>query len=139
MFPEVQRCLAIRGAEIVLMPHAARCGNKWPLNSQMRKEVLLGHNLVVKKVFLSRCYDSAQFGLYCNQVGHAGPKVNHAGGLTVIGPYGDIIEDGGDSRKEKMLTTVLHSKHLEDRRKGKCFNLLVRRPQVYKELTNTEN
>ena len=139
MFPEVQRCLALKGAEVVLMPHAARCGNRWPLNSQMRKEVLSGHNLVVKKVFLSRCYDNGQFGIYCNQIGHAGPKVNHAGGLTVIGPYGDIIEDGGLSGGEKMIITVLHSKLLEQRRKSKCFNLLVRRPQVYKELTNTEN
>jgi len=138
MFPEVQRVLAIKGSEIILMPHAARCGNKWPLSEKAKKETVGVHKFTVKKIFASRCYDNGQFGLYCNQVGRAGPKVNHAGGLTVLGPDGSIIADSDNLLKEKMLITTLSAKILDDRRKCKCFNLLVRRPDLYTELTKND-
>ena len=134
MFCEVQRCLAVKGAEVIIMPHASRTCKKWPIEGEKKKEARSSQKKLVGQVYGARCYDNGQFGLYCNQVGHAGPNVTHAGGLFVIAPNGEIIADGGGSMKEKMIAVNLQAEMLNAKRKAACFNLMIRRPGLYSNL-----
>ena len=135
MFPEVQRCLAVKGAELVLMPHAARCSNKWPISVVTKKAVLAEQDLLIEKIFASRCYDNNQYGLYCNQRGHAGTNANFIGGLAVLGPNGNVVAHKTDTVKNGLLVVTLSANELIRRRKRPCSTLLVRRPEVYSDLT----
>ena len=135
MFPEVQRCLAIEGAEIIIMPHAVRCGKKWPLPTSIAAKLRQEQQFLVEHVLASRCYDNGQFGLYCNQTGHAGPQVNHAGGLAVIKPDGNTMVSKFAPMSNTMVCATLNATELNVRRKSSCFNLLVRKPHLYTELT----
>lgn len=136
MFPEVQRILGVKGAEIVLMPHAARCGPDWPLDANQKARVHEDQRRLVERVYTTRCRDNAQFGLYCNQAGPAGEGVNHAGGLAVLSPAGEVLAEAGyESFEDTMLVFELKSRILQDVRKSCCLPLLVRRPELYGDLS----
>jgi len=136
LLPEVARIAAVKGAEVVLMPHAARCG-PWPRTRKQQAQCIAGLKAVWRKCYGARAYDNGMFVIANNQAGHAGdaPDTNHAGGILIFDPSGDVIAESQTERiAEEMVVARLNTKDYEARRAAACFNLQTRRPDLYGDL-----
>ncbi len=134
-FPETARLAAINGAEVFLAPHAARCG-EWEddLDKQLLKIKAVMDN--ARMTHCGRAYDNGMFVVYCNQAGPAGPETNHCGGLLVVDPGGKILCEGQSSRiEDEMILCDLPAEAYDARRRGRCFNLQTRRPEIYGDIS----
>jgi predicted amidohydrolase len=133
-FPEVARVAAIKGAEVFLAPHAARCG-QWPDDEEKQREKVCSGKLRAKMTHSARAYDSGLFVIYCNQAGPAGPETNHCGGILFVDPDGEVIaESQTELIEDDMVICDLKAEAYEARRRARCFNLQTRRPEIYGEL-----
>lgn len=83
LFPEVSRVAAVRGAEVYLMPHAARCG-RWPRDAEAQSRLITQTKALWTRAYAARAYDNGMYVAVCNQAGKAGrrPLANHAGGSS---------------------------------------------------------
>lgn len=77
-FPEITTTLALKGADIVLMPHASG------LDPARRKETW-------DRILPARAYDNTVFVAACNQIGQNGVGTEFFGGACIIDPRGRII------------------------------------------------
>lgn len=139
LFPEVARIAAVKGAEVYLMPHAARCGT-WPRGHKAQAHAIATTKRIWTKCYASRAYDNGMFVVVCNQAGHAAdvPVTNHAGGILIFDPNGDpIAESQTDRITEEIVVHRLEAKAYERRRRSACFPLQTRRPEIYGELCRT--
>ncbi|MCD6365854.1 MAG: hypothetical protein J7M14_08265 [Planctomycetes bacterium] len=140
LVPEVARCLAVRGVELVLAPHAARFG-KWPREAAGRRRAVAGAKRNWLKVHCCRAYDNGCYVGICNAVGRAavgirGVEANHAGGAMIIDPRGEMLDESRSKDiREEMLVTHLAGAAVAERRSGKCFNLQTRRIEAFGALT----
>lgn len=135
LFPEVSRILALKGAEVILSPHAARFG-RWRKKGQ--RKIVANQKKFYRKVYASRAYDNGVFFVVVNQAGPAGEETNHAGGTMVFDPEGEVIAESKTKIiEEEMVVATLESARYEKRRSGRCFNLLTRRPEIYGEIARS--
>lgn len=135
VFPETARIAAIKGAEVYLAPHAARCG-QWPeeLSGQRKRVAALKRN--ARMTFRSRAWDNGMFVIYCNQAGPAGEDTNHAGGILFVDPSGEVLaESETELIEDEMVVCDLEAELFELRRRARCFNLQTRRPEIYGEIS----
>ncbi len=131
MLPEVARIAAVRGAEVYLMPHASRFG-EWTSDADRRQQIVRSHKQAHRKYYTSRAYDNGMFVVDCNQAGPAGPNTNHAGGILIFGPDGEVIaESVTDWIEDDMVICELSAEAYAARRRAACFNLQTRRPEIY--------
>lgn len=136
MFPELSRCLALDGAELLLAPHAARFGD-WPAAQADRERAVARNKDHWRLVHRCRAYDNGCYVAVCNAAGRAaleieGVEANHAGGCMVVDPNGEVIAESATTDvEEEMIVVPLLGDAVAARRRGKCFNLQVRRPEVY--------
>lgn len=139
LFPEVPRVAALRGAEVYLMPHAARCG-KWPSGAASQAESIAQHKHVWTKVFASRAYDNGMFVVLCNQAGRADRETqnSHVGGILVFDPSGEVLAQSQATRiVEEIVITRLEAQQYEARRQSQCFMIQTRRPELYGEIVRS--
>ncbi len=135
-FPEVSRCLAVKGAELLLCPHAARFG-RWPAAPAGRKKVVRSHKASWKLIQQARACDNGVYVALCNTAGRSagklrGVEANHAGGCMVFDPRGKAVaESGAKDIREEMIVVELRGEAVAERRGGRCFNLQTRRPEVF--------
>jgi len=140
MFPEVARIAALKGAEVYLMPHASRCG-AWPRALKLQAQRVANLKAVWRKCYGARAYDNGMFVVANNQAGHAGdePETNHAGGVMIFDPNGDVIAESLTQRlTEETVVGCLQARQYERRRSAACFNLQTRRPEIYGEISQME-
>lgn len=136
LFPEVARVAAVKGAEVYLMPHAARCGS-WPRGAKAQAAAIAGTKDIWRRCYAGRAYDNGMFVVVCNQAGHAGddPMTNHAGGILVFDPNGCVIAESQSQRiAEEIVIHRLEAEQYGARRRSGCFNLQTRRPEIYGQL-----
>ena len=135
-FSEVSRCLAVKGAELLCCPHAARFGH-WPSSPAGRKKAVSGHKANWKMIQAARAYDNGVYVALCNTAGRSaeglkGVKANHAGGCMVFDPRGRVVaESRAKDIREEMIVVELKGERVAERRRGRCFNLQTRRPEVF--------
>ncbi len=133
-FPETARIAAIKGAEVYLAPHAARCG-QWSADLSKQRKKVARVKSQARMTFRSRAYDNGMFVIYCNQAGPAGEDTNHCGGVLFIDPSGDVLaESTTDVIEDELVVCHLEAEDFEMRRRGRCFNLQTRRPEIYGEI-----
>ena len=135
-FPEVPRIAALRGAEVYLMPHAARCG-EWPEDEESRCRTVANSKRYWSRVFATRALENGMFAVVCNQAGRAGtiPTANHAGGVMVFDPAGETVaESATETIEEEMVLCRLEAASFIARRQANCFYLQTRRPELFEEL-----
>ncbi len=138
--PEPARCLAVKGAELILAPHAARFGN-WPKNPADRRRAVKGMKEGWSQVHRCRALDNGTYVGVCNTAGRSatgikGVEANHAGGCMVFDPQGNVIASSKSRDiKDEMIVVELDSSPVTEARKRKCFNLQTRRPEVFGALT----
>jgi len=137
-FPEVARCLAVRGAEIILAPHAARSG-VWRHKAE-RQGALRRRKEEWRLVLACRARDNGCFILACNTAGASAEELpdveaNHAGGCMAFDPRGRLVaESTSTDVADEIVLAQLDGDLVAQRRREPCFNLQTRRPEVFAAL-----
>jgi len=121
-FPELSTLLALKGAEVIFVPHAS------PRESSEQKQERWLRYLT------ARAYDNSVFVVACNQEGKGESGLNFSGAALVLDPRGEVIasskEDGGG-----MIFAELKKDTLQRVRESpRGFFLRKRRPDLYREL-----
>ncbi len=134
LFPEVPRILALKGAEVILSPHASR----YAKGKGDQRQVVSNQKDFYRKVYASRAHDNGVFYAAVNQAGCAGEETSHAGASIVFDPQGDVVaESETEIIEPEMVVADLDASRYESRRSSRCFNLLTRRPEIYGELARS--
>jgi predicted amidohydrolase len=121
-FPEISRVMALKGAELILLPHASPRGNP-----EEKMESWLRH-------LPSRAFDNSLFVVACNQVGETSGGLSFPGVILGIDPSGRIIESYGGSQ-ERMILIELKGRLLEEVRNHRMRHFLPhRRPELYEDI-----
>ncbi len=136
LLPEMARCLAVRGAELLLCVHAGRFG-KWPRNAAGRRAAVQALKRDWRLIHMCRAYDNGCYVALCNTAGRSavglrGVEANHAGGCIVINPGGEVIaESRTRDIRDEMIVVPLDGHAVAARRSEICFNLQTRKPEVF--------
>lgn len=118
-FPEISTIMALRGADIVFMPHASPRGTP-----SEKLESWLRH-------MTGRAFDNALFIAACNPVGTSPSGFPFPGVILLLGPDGRLMEQhlGGE---EHLLVATLDRSLLEDIRRHRMkYFLPNRRTDLY--------
>jgi len=147
LFPEPARILALRGADLLLMPHAARI-KMWDErpNSEVEArrysfEFLRGYGL--------RARENACFAVLADQAGRAGwvdlyprnhpNQPHHAGAAIIFGPDGGVIAHAQTERiQDEMVVATLEAAGLARERSQPNYTLRTRRPELFGELVREQ-
>jgi N-carbamoylputrescine amidase len=127
--PEVARILALKGAEIILMPHAWSNEDVFgpPTSGKYedrRKEVL---------TFIpSRAYDNRAYVVYVDQVGRVSAQYSYPGFSALFNPKGEILTEAGPT--EQLIVADFKKEILDVERGRPDSGLRSRRPEIYREL-----
>ena len=147
-FPEVGRIVALKGADIILMPHAAREG-RWDhtpaSQAAARRHV---------RDFFARCYamraiENACFCVLADQAGRAGTvpdypedhmnQPHHPGAALIFSPEGTILAEAQtETVRDEMIVCDLDAGLLAKARSYANYTLRTRRPELFGELVRDQ-
>jgi N-carbamoylputrescine amidase len=118
-FPEISTVMALKGADVVFIPHASPRGNgREKLGSWMRH-------------LSARAFDNGIFVAAVNQVGETERGLTFPGVIVVLGPDGRELA-GYTGQKERVLHTRLMADELKAVRRHRMrYFLPGRRPELY--------
>lgn len=118
-FPELSSHMAVKGADLIFMPHASPRGKpEEKYRSWMRH-------------LSARAYDNGLFIVACNQSGKNNKGLDFPGLAVIIGPSGEVI-DKDVSGREGLLVAQLKGKDLNRVRNHKMrYFFPNRRPELY--------
>jgi predicted amidohydrolase len=118
-FPELSTNMAIKGADLIFIPHASPRGTpEEKYKSWMRH-------------LTARAFDNGLFIVACNQTGENGKGLCFPGIAVIIGPSGKVIKKKLSDR-ESLVVVNLKSKDLESVRGHRMrYFLPNRRPELY--------
>ena len=123
-FPEISRTYALKGADIILMPHASG------LTGKRREETW-------KRILPSRAYDNSVYAASCNASGDNGAGVSFGGCGMILDPLGRVIAEDF-SGEECEIYADITPEPLEAIRNGDGFRTMKnlyylekRRPELY--------
>jgi predicted amidohydrolase len=142
-FPEVARVLALRGADVILMPHAARF-NVWD-DTPDGEAAARRHSHEFFKLYALRARENACFAVLADQAGRAGyvdqwprgseNQPHHAGAALIWGPDGSLLASTQEERvREEMIVATLDAALLGRERALANYMLRTRRPELFGEL-----
>jgi N-carbamoylputrescine amidase len=146
-FPEIARVLALRGADVILMPHAGRF-KLWDDTSESEAAARrYSHNFLKK--YALRARENACFAILTDQVGRAGHvdlwprdsenQPHHAGAALIWGPDGELLASTQEEQiREEMIVTTLNASLLAEQRALANYMLRTRRPELFAELTRDQ-
>jgi len=116
-FPETARILAVKGAELIIMPFATPYYDMW------------------EKMLIARAFDNLSYVAVCNKVGNE-CGYTFGGSSSIISPYGEVLRRG-NREKDEVITETLDLRNVyEARRRYAMFR--DRRPEIYRELAQFE-
>jgi predicted amidohydrolase len=146
-FPEVARVLALRGADVLCMPHAARF-KLWD-DTPESQAAARGYAHRFLKKYALRARENACFAVLADQAGRAGyvdcwprdseNQPHHAGAALVWGPDGELIGSTQEERiQEEMIMATLDAGLLARERSLANYMLRTRRPELFGELVRDQ-
>ena len=132
-FVETWRILALKGAEAILLPHAARSG--WgteiaPPDIKKQLPESVGIKIDRYRIY---AWDNAVFAVYGNQVGYNGHST-HSGGAFVLSPSGEVLTQAKCETSDLLVAVELDPDLLREQRNLPHCPLKTRRPEVYGEI-----
>ena len=147
-FPEPARILALRGADILLMPHAARM-KIWtdtPESAAAARRHAHEHFI---SCYAQRARENACFVLLANQAGRAGYvdtypadspfQPHHAGCALAFGPDGELLASTQrEEIRDEMIVVDFDSALLAKELSQPNYTLRTRRPELYGELVREQ-
>lgn len=129
-FPEASQTLALRGAELLLCPHATP-----RLAAPLRRE---SWHISLR----ARAYDNCVYVLACNAVGDNGQGTPYHGGLLLVDPFGRVLAEDFSGQPalisgEINIAAVTRAHRSPE---GTCrrFFAPYRRPELYEYQTGAE-
>ncbi|HKI30876.1 MAG TPA: nitrilase-related carbon-nitrogen hydrolase [Gemmataceae bacterium] len=146
-FPEVARVLALRGAEVLLMPHAARL-KMWQDTSESEAAARrYTHDYF--KAYAMRARENACFAVFTDQAGRAGyvdtyardhfNQPHHAGAALVFDPDGQLLASTqAEQVRDEMVVTTLDAALLAKQRALPNYTLRTRRPELFGDLVRDQ-
>ena len=146
-FPEVARVLALRGADVLCMPHAGRF-KLWDDAPESQAAARRYSHHFLKKYAL-RARENACFAVLADQAGRAGyvphwprdseNQPHHAGAALVWGPDGELLASTQEERvREEMVVATLDAALLGRERSLANYMLRTRRPELFDELVRDQ-
>jgi N-carbamoylputrescine amidase len=121
-FPEISTVMALKGIEVLFLPHASPRGEPAEKMDSWLRHVP------------SRAFDNGVYVVACNQVGKNREGLDFPGVAVAIGPDGRIMESC-KGKEERLLFADLNARFLDEVRKHRMrYFLPNRRPELYKEL-----
>ena len=146
-FPEVARIMALRGADVLLMPHAARF-KPWP-DTPEGEAAARHHSHAFVAVYALRARENACFAVLTDQAGRAGTlnfypadhenQPHHAGVALIWGPGGELLASTQQERvQEEMIVADLEPIRLARERCLANYTLRTRRPELFGELVRDQ-
>lgn len=146
-FPEIARILALKGADVILMPHAAREG-RWD-ESPESEAAARQRVFDFFSGYRMRARENACFCVFADQAGRAGyvdslprdhpNQPHHPGGAMIIGPDGDILKHAQLERiRDEMIVDDLLADQLAAARSHPNYTLRTRRPELFGELVRDQ-
>lgn len=133
-FSEVWRVLALRGAELVLLPHASRTGWGQEVPAERQLEQLRQSLEALPQPFGTYARENAVYALFANQAGYNGHST-HAGGAYALDPAGQAPVKSQPALEDQMITVEIGPTLLEKARRSANCTLKTRRPELYGPLT----
>jgi predicted amidohydrolase len=142
-FPEVARVLALRGADVLLMPHAARFKVWDDTHASEAAARRFSHEFF--KPYALRARENACFAVLADQAGRAGyvehwprdseNQPHHPGAALIWGPDGSVIASTQEEHiREEMISATLTAALLARERSLANYMLRTRRPELFGEL-----
>ena len=120
-FPEAARELALRGAQMIILPTA------WPQNVGLQYDIL----------DRARAAENECWFLSANQVGACDQgQLTFYGHSRIIGPFGNVVADTG--KEEGLATAAVPSDSLRRRQWGSLNVFRDRRPETYTTIASEE-
>jgi predicted amidohydrolase len=146
--PEIARTLALRGADVILMPHAART-KMWDDTPQSQAAARRWAYDYFARGYSMRARENACFTVFADQAGRAGYVDNyprehhnqphHCGGAFVWDPDGNLIaESQRDEIRDEMVVATLDPAALAAARSHPNYTLRTRRPELFGELAKDQ-
>ena len=146
-FPEVARVLALRGAEVLLMPHAARM-KMWQ-DTPESEAAARRHSYEYFRLHGMRARENACFAVFADQAGRAGyvdtyprdhpNQPHHPGGAILFGPDGSVLKATQTERiRDEMIVHDLDPALLSAARGHPNYTLRTRRPELFGELVRDQ-
>lgn len=147
-FPELARILALRGAEVILMPHAARL-KMWEDNADSERTARRYASNYFRTMIPCRARENACFCVVADQAGRAGyvdryprespAQPHHPGGAFIFDPQGDVVAATQDERViDEMIIADFDVKVINTVRSDPNFTLRTRRPELFGELVKEQ-
>jgi predicted amidohydrolase len=133
-FFESWRVMALKGAELLLLPHAARSGRGEERTLEEQKKQIrreLDNAPAKNGVYGS---DNGVFGVFANQFGYNGHST-HGGGTYIYGPDGELLAKGTPKLEDQWIAADIDPEVLHDARARKGTVMRCRRPEVYGEIS----
>jgi predicted amidohydrolase len=146
-FPEISRVLALRGAEMILMPHAGRF-KLWDDTPESQAAARRYSHDFLKKYAL-RARENACFAVLADQAGRAGHvdlwpadsenQPHHAGAALIWGPDGELLASTQEEQiRDEMIVATLEASLLARERALANYMLRTRRPELFGELVREQ-
>lgn len=147
-FPEVARILALRGADVLLMPHAARV-RMWEDTPESMAAARRHSHEYFTSCYAMRARENACFAVLANQAGRAGyvdmyprdspNQPHHCGGAIFFAPDGEVLAcSQTDEIRDEMVVQTLEAERLGAERSLPNYTLKTRRPELYEELVKEQ-
>lgn len=147
-FPEPARILALRGADVLLMPHAARV-KMWDDTAESMAAARRHTHEYFISCYAQRARENACFVVLANQAGRAGyvdmyppdspNQPHHCGGAMVLAPDGELLAcTQREEIRDEMIVTDLDADRLAAERSLPNYTLKTRRPELYGELVKEQ-
>ncbi len=147
-FFESWRILALKGADVILLPHANRTmpagGGELTFDGRATHEgdekiLLAQEELLEDRPFPPRLHDllardNGVYAVFSDMVGYDGHST-HVGGAYVLAPDGSMLARSEPSTENAWIGVELDPERLERARENPWFALKKRRPETYDELT----
>ncbi len=121
-FPELSTILALKGAEVIFIPHAS------PRESAQEKQTRW------LRYLSARAYDNSVFLAACNQVGEGESGLRFSGTALILTPRGEVIAADKGEGEEIIFADMKKADLKRVRESPQGFFLNKRRPTIYKEL-----
>jgi N-carbamoylputrescine amidase len=124
-FAEMTRCLALRGAEVILALYASPDPCTPEGHAAKRSRWL--------KYLPARAFDNSVFVVAVNQVGSSGP-LEYPGNSIVFDPTGEIMAEATPMKEDLLIVDLTAAGLLAKRHEALQFFTQFRRPELYGEL-----
>ena len=146
-FPEIARITALKGADVILMPHAAREG-RWD-DTPESQAAARRHAFDYFSGYRQRARENACFCVYADQTGVAGyvdalprehvNQPHHPGGAMIMDPGGTVLKHASlDRICDEMIVHDLDAAVLAQHRSHPNYTLRTRRPELFGELVRDQ-